>query len=311
MKRLTDKFGIEFGPEDPGTDYFLGADRIRHGPHSATLHAHTYITLMAKRYLPDGHESYPKKFAYVPADDTLVKAHATAVAHKVAPAAELTARYRELVGSLMYAVKFRPEIGCAMGLCGQCLTFATEDMYKAALTVLVYLARTSKVGTTFTGKGDGVTQVKAFADSNWDVRRSTSGFTIMLGGASIFAASRRQHCISMSSCEAELIALAECAIELLFVLGVLEALGYKATEPVRVYTDNKAAHDLCNRYTTGQNSRHIDRKMFKMRELRGAGVVSVSHVPTDENPADLMTKILSRQPFERHRATVLNTAGAL
>ena len=30
--------------------------------------------------------------------------------------------------------------------------------------------------------------------------------------------------------------------------------------------------------------------------------------PTDDNPADLFTKILSRQPFERHRKFVLNLA---
>ena len=45
-----------------------------------------------------------------------------------------------------------------------------------------------------------------------------------------------------------------------------------------------------------------------MRELRGAGVVTVKHVPTDINPADLFTKVLGRQPFERHRHTVLNLA---
>ena len=42
-----------------------------------------------------------------------------------------------------------------------------------------------------------------------------------------------------------------------------------------------------------------------MRELRGAGVVKVKHVPTDINPADLFTKVLGRQPFERHRHTVV------
>ena len=30
--------------------------------------------------------------------------------------------------------------------------------------------------------------------------------------------------------------------------------------------------------------------------------------PTDENTADIFTKILSRQPFEKHRRTLLNLA---
>ena len=38
----------------------------------------------------------------------------------------------------------------------------------------------------------------------------------------------------MSSCEAELVALAACAIELIFVLGVLVDLGYDDSGPVRV-----------------------------------------------------------------------------
>ena len=49
--------------------------------------------------------------------------------------------------------------------------------------------------------------------------------------------------------------------------------------------------------------------MYKMRELRGAGMVTVKHLPTDLNTADLFTKILSRPVFERHRKTVLNTPG--
>ena len=51
--------------------------------------------------------------------------------------------------------------------------------------------------------------------------------------------------------------------------------------------------------------------MYKMRELRGAALVTVKYVPTDDNTADLFTKILSRQPFEKHRRTVLNLAAEI
>ena len=80
----------------------------------------------------------------------------------------------------------------------------------------------------------------------------------------------------MSSCESELVALADCAIELLHVVSVLNFLGHATPDAVDVFTDSKAAYDLCHRFTTAQNSRHVDRKMFKMRELRGAGEWSSS-----------------------------------
>ena len=59
---------------------------------------------------------------------------------------------------------------------------------------------------------------------------------------------------------------------------------------------------------SAQHSRHIDRKLYKMREMRGVGRVTVKYVPTDDNTADIFTKILSRQPFEKHRRTLLNLA---
>ena len=176
--------------------------------------------------------------------------------------------------------------------------------------VLVYLGRSSSLGVTYSTHVDGAKELKVYADSNWSTTRSTTGYVIFLGGAVIASASRRQHCITMSSCEAELVALADAAIELLYIRGLLEFIGFEQDGPVKVFTDNKGAYDLCHdRYTSAQNSRHVDRKLFKMWELRGAGEVTVDYVPTDDNPADLFTKILSRQPFEKHRKTVLNLPG--
>jgi len=113
----------------------------------------------------------------------------------------------------------------------------------------------------------------------------------------------------MSTCEAELIALADCAIKLLYIIGLLRFLGHEIDEAIEVFTDNKAAYDLCHRFNSAQNSRHIDCKFFKMRELCGLGVVTVAHVPTAENLADLFTKVLDKQPFDKHRKFVHNLSG--
>jgi hypothetical protein len=113
----------------------------------------------------------------------------------------------------------------------------------------------------------------------------------------------------MSTTEAELVALADCAIELIYMMSLLAFIGYTCATDVLVETDNKGAYDLCHRFSSAQHSRHIDRKLFKMRELRGKAIVKVGYIPTDENTADIFTKVLDRQPFEKHRRTAMNLPG--
>jgi hypothetical protein len=163
--------------------------------------------------------------------------------------------------------------------------------------ILVYLKRTHKLGIRYSAHSPEASTLCARADSNWSERRSTTGLVIFLAGAAINSASRRQHCISLSSCEAELIALAEVAIELVHADWMLEH-GHRRTGPIAVGTDNKGAYDLCHRFTSAQNSRHVDRKLFKLREMRRAGTCTVELVPTEINPADIFTKVLSRQVFD-------------
>ena len=179
-------------------------------------------------------------------------------------------------------------------------------MYAHAERVLVYLGRSHALGITYS-KHAPRNKLEAYADSDWSVKRSTTGNVVMYAGGAIGCSSKRQHCIAVSSCEAELMALAACALEVLFFKGILAAMGEEIDEAIDVFTDNKAAHDLCHRHSSGQHSRHVDRKMYKMRELRGSGVVNVLKIDGAKNPADLFTKPLTRQPFEEHRKTVMNT----
>ena len=272
------------------------------------VRAYSGIDQCVKRYLPKPLDEYPREWSYLPADPSMMKDWERAVALRQRPDQEFTKKYQGLFGSLMHLVKYRPEIATMIGLCGTCLTFATEEMYKWLERCLAYLGRTRLRGVTFSSRGDGADTLRAYADSNWSETRSTTGFVIMLAGASISHASRRQHCITMSSTEAELVALCDLAIELIYVKQLVEFCGYESKGSVEACTDNKGAFDLCHRFTSAQHSRHVDRKMFKMRELRGAGTVVVKHIPTENNPADMFTKVLTRQVFERHARFVMNWA---
>ena len=309
-KLLSDRFNIKFGEPNPTDDYFLGANRIMNEDRTVVMiNAESYIRAMAERYC-DGDTSSSKRFpahwTHTPADEELVRAHEAAVQNRTPASSKLFKDFNSLVGSLRHVVKYRPEISAAMDLLGCCLTFPTEELMRLAYRVLIYLARNRRLGACYSKHAPNASKLFARADSNWREVRSTSGYCIFLGGAVISHRCIRQKCIAMSSTEAELVALAECAIELVHVIGLVRFLGLEIDGPVEVETDNKGAFDLCHRYTSAQHSRHIDRKLFKMREMRGAGTVVVKHLGTEFNTADLWTKILNRQPFEKHRNVALN-----
>ena len=55
-----------------------------------------------------------------------------------------------------------------------------------------------------------------------------------------------------------------------------------------------------------ERSKHVERREYKMRELRADGVVTLVHTPTDEMDADMLTKPLGDAMFAKHRRSVMN-----
>ena len=135
----------------------------------------------------------------------------------------------------------------------------------------------------------------------------------------------------MSSTEAELMGLAELALEMLYVRDVLAQLGFVFTDkdqevatkspeahrlvhavgdivhgPIDVGVDNSGAYNLCHRTTVGKNSKHVERRVYKMRELYHQGIVKLTLWPTAEMHADMLTKCLDDKTFHKHRKTCMN-----
>ena len=104
QKRLTAKYGIKFGDDDPPETHFLGAN-IFTAPsrHVACVRATSYIDLQVKRFA-DGDVSPSKRFpahwSNLPADETLVREWEAATATRTPATPELTKRYGSLFGAL-------------------------------------------------------------------------------------------------------------------------------------------------------------------------------------------------------------------
>ena len=64
--------------------------------------------------------------------------------------------------------------------------------------------------------------------------------------------------------------------------------------------DNKGAVDLANNYSVGGRTRHVDVRFFYLRELKDEGLMVIRHVPGADNEADIFTKNVPGDIFEKH-----------
>ena len=96
-----------------------------------------------------------------------------------------------------------------------------------------------------------------------------------------------------------MIAGVQCAQDMIYVKRVLEGLGLLVETPMILYMDNSGAVDLVNNWTAGGRTRHMERRMFFLCEMKEQNVIRTEWKSGDENPADLFTKNLAGPAFNK------------
>ncbi|KAE9307873.1 hypothetical protein PR003_g20891 [Phytophthora rubi] len=121
--------------------------------------------------------------------------------------------YRGIVGSLQYLVRgTRPDIANAVRELSKFISCYNRTHWEAARRVLKYLKRTSTYGLLLDGNTSDVTY-EVYTDASFACqpkeRKSVSGYVIQMAGTSVSWCSSKQGSVSLSTAEAELIALSE------------------------------------------------------------------------------------------------------
>jgi hypothetical protein len=210
--------------------------------------------------------------------------------------------YRSIIGSLLYAcLGTRPDIAFAVLALAQFSAMPNLDHWKAAKHVLAYLKLTVSHGITYVKTGSCI--LLAFSDSDWagclNTRRSRSGGVITMNGSWIIGICKLQASISLSSCEAELIALVEVIKELMWLHNFLDELSVQYNKPTTIYVDNKSAIALAKDPVNHRASKHIDLRYKFMCSQLDARKIKLEYIPTGDNLADLMTKGTSFAVFQK------------
>ncbi|CCF53331.1 hypothetical protein NDA11_003732 [Ustilago hordei] len=156
--------------------------------------------------------------------------------------------YASLIGSLLWIAQgSRPDIAFAVGRCARFVANPSGEHLVAAKHILRYLKGTSMVSLSAMTQTGGQ-MLMGWADSDWagshDCRRSTSGYMFIIDGLVCSWSSQLQPTVANSSVEAEYVALAAVARELLWTsmfLCELEQPMLKATE-VHVSAETSVLH---------------------------------------------------------------------
>lgn len=120
-----------------------------------------------------------------------------------------------------------------------------------------------------------------YADANWAENRTDRSWSC-----------RKQTCVSLSSTEAEFIALSEACREAIWLRKLLEDFEQPLDEPTLINEDNQSCLALITQEGFSNRSKHIDTRHNFIRDNVQKGIITCRYCPTEEMLADICTKAL-------------------
>jgi hypothetical protein len=218
----------------------------------------------------------------------------------------MQSRYRSGVGMLLYLIKHScPDIANVVRELSKCMDSATMAAYKEMLRVTKFVLDTESYCLKIEPKASEENwDLVVYSDSDWagdtENRISITGFIIYLLGVPICWRSKGQKGVTLSSSEAEYVAMSEAVKEIRFVYYLLESLGISVKLPIIVRIDNIGAIFMAENASSGVRTRHIDTRYHFIREHIEDGFIQIVFVGTSDNDADIFTKNVSKETYEKH-----------
>ena len=180
--------------------------------------------------------------------------------------------YASAIGSLMYAMVWtRPDIAHAVGVVRRFMENPRNEHWQAVKWILRYLRGTNTHTLCFGGTHiclQGYVDADMAGDK--DTRRSTTGYVFTIGGTAVSWASKLQKIGSLSTTEAEYVALTEASKEILWLDRFLEELGHKQDNCV-LNSDSQSAIHLAKNVAFHARTKHIEVRYHFIRTLLEEG----------------------------------------
>jgi hypothetical protein len=213
--------------------------------------------------------------------------------------------FAQVVGSLLrLANTSRPDIAHAASLLSRALSNWNLEHWQAAKGCLRYLRGTSALALTYDASGDD-SILEAYCDADWagckDTYRSTTGYIVKTYGGTVSWKSVRQATVAKSTTEAEFMASSMSASHLIFLRRFLEDLHYLPSGPPILRNDHMGAVHLSSSTYNHPNTKHINLRIYYLRELVASNEIDLHHIAGTTNAADFFTKLLPIPEFDSWR----------
>jgi hypothetical protein len=233
--------------------------------------------------------------------------------------------YRSAVGCLSYIqAMIRPDITMAVQQCAKFNNAPTREHEEAVKRICRYLLKTRDKGLVF--RPDQRKGLECYVDADfagsWKRNHQTdeqsvysrTGFCIFYGGCPILWKSKTQTLIALSTTEAEYVALSAALKEVIGMLHLLEELHehglpiHKNTPTFRCKTfeDNQSCISIATNHKNRPRTKHFALKLHHFRSYIVNKTISVEHISTKEQLADIFTKPLPKVQFEYLRKKIMH-----
>lgn len=103
--------------------------------------------------------------------------------------------------------------------------------------------------------------------------------------------------MSLSSTEAEYVVVADVFKEALWLQGILSEVNL-LDKVVTIYSDNQSAIHLSKNPVYHDRTKHIDVRFHFVRDVIAQGLITLKKVTTEDNPADMGTKVVTGAKFK-------------
>ena len=147
--------------------------------------------------------------------------------------------------------------------------------------------------------------LQTFADSTWSIF-NVIGIIIFYNGGAVFHGVNRMTLTVDSSHESECIATAKAAERTAWARDILHGFGQPQSQPTPIKSDNAANVLVANGQGSAKNSKHFLRRYCSIKQRVQQHEITVGHVPDSKNPADFLTKWVSKQKLNASVQTATN-----